>query len=171
MLVKFRRRHAILLFLAAITAPSLNLYAASAQIFNPISVKVSKGTVDGKIVYSYQVTNASQDSVVSLEIGFNDANGEPELTAPPSGWDYFQGTPSESIKSPPYWQSAVIATEERGSFSIFWEPTAEMYALPPNRSLSGFFVYVPQTDNSYTTGHWRVILDSAIAYSGSFKVR
>lgn len=136
----------------------------------PITVKVNQQTLNGQVLYNYRVINNSQKSVVALKIGFDTATDLSELLFPPTGWDYFNGLPQNSVVSPTGWNPILFTTEESEFVTLDWQISDPTRSIMPGQTLGGFTAVLPQADNLYFTSHWTVVFDDGTATSASLEL-
>lgn len=133
----------------------------------PATVKAARQPLpDGRVAYTYQVTNNSKSNIAMVWVGYVFRSEEPELNVMPIGWDFFKGPPKDSCISPDGWECSVITQEESNYHFMEWS-IKESGAVPfmPGKALNGFTVILPQADDTYLNGHFTVFFDSDEPFS------
>lgn len=143
--------------------------AISGAAVAPVTVKVLEQSINGHPVYSYRVVNGSSHPVVSVTIGYDQPNDNPELAVPPLGWDYYDGLPQSSAASPTGWSASVVPTEESSYLQLTWASADSGHFIAPGQSSDGFSVVLPNADNSYKNSHWTIVLADGTVYSASLE--
>jgi len=117
----------------------------------------SKRLPDGRVAYTYQVTNNSKSNIAMVWVGYVFRSEEPELNVMPVGWDFFKGLPKGSCISPDGWECSVITQEESNRHFIEWSIKESGGAsFKPGNVLKGFTVILPSADDTYRKGHFTV---------------
>jgi hypothetical protein len=123
------------------------------------AISVSESQYPDKDIYSYEITNHSTQSIVSISIGFDLLHDRFELSSVPLGWTFSSGVPSSSVTSPANW-NMIFSTEEESPFtSLEWSTANPKNGILPGKTMGGFSIVLPQEDDLYRTAHWTAIVD------------
>jgi len=106
-----------------------------------------------RCLYVYTVANRSNDTLTTIQIGYDVVTERCELTgAPPHA-------PPDTAYSPVGWQSAPVQMKRKDkTFAVEWKVARGLEntgGIPPNVSISGFTVVLPERDPLYETCHFR----------------
>lgn len=144
------------------------LYTTSFASGQPLAtVKAAVHTLpDGRMSYTYEVTNNSKSNIAMVWVGYVFRGEEPELDVMPVGWDFFKGPPKGSCISPEGWDCLVITQEESTRHFIEWS-IKENGVVPfkPGKVLNGFTVILPKADDTYLNGPFTVFFDDDEPFS------
>lgn len=137
----------------------LLVFTTNIQAAVPVSVKVYGQHIGNRVIYNYRLINNSTESISSIWIGHVDKNNSTvndvrELTELPVGWDFYKGTPPDSVTSPPGWKFLVIVQEENPKHAVTWSTADDSTPVVlPGQTLTGMSVALDKADDSYWAGH------------------
>ena len=141
----------------------------SESVAAAVSIKVSQQNVNGRPAYFYRIVNNAVLPIISLTVGYDQPNDNPELTVAPLGWDFDNGIPQTSVLSPAGWDGGVIVTEENNYLQLRWSSSDQSHTISPGQTINGFGVTLPNTDNSYVNSHWIVTFADGTTYSDALE--
>ncbi len=132
----------------------------------PVRVYVSQQTSNDKVIYSYHLANNSNQSIVAVDIGYDDSQQKSSLILPPIGWQFggISSPPATSVTSPNGWSARVIPNEESDLLDIEWRVNNLASVLPVGQTLTNFSIALPSEDINYKTSKCTIFfLDSSVA--------
>jgi len=103
--------------------------------------------------YVYTVANRSDDTLISIQIGYDSSTERCELTgAPPHA-------PPDTAYSPVGWECSPVQIKgDQKTFAVGWKVVnglEETGGIPPKSVVSGFTVVLPKLDPLYELCHFR----------------
>jgi hypothetical protein len=127
-----------------------------------VNVRVHKKASRDKVIYTYQLENNSQHSIVVFRIGYNFRDEAPELPESPIGWTLSEGLAQDSTTAPHGWTATLITTEETPFVEIEWRSTDKtQWSIAPGTTSMDFSVVLPQEVPEYERAHFDVVFSNS----------
>ena len=160
--------------------------STAADTFPKATVIVCVEHRDSGMVYSYQVHNGSTTTARLWELGWVGENSSDTTDAPLGGGELFtypkgadtnsvsgnEPLGAASVRTPQHWTATLEHVEDSNGAVILWESRDSVmglkarFAIHPGETKSGFSVFVPQPDDAYERGHFTLIPDTVIDFTG-----
>lgn len=118
--------------------------------------------------YVYTVLNRSQDTLISVQVGWDSDRARCELTgARPH-------VPPDTAYSPPGWDCEPLQDKDPMMFALGWKlgpGSSESKGVLPNTQVSEFIVALSQPDSLYERCHWLIRYKSSpkAGYTGTVR--